>query len=50
MRQIGPIARVVVRKAVQQGGDRQQFFARLAAHIDHDDERAQLLAALARLP
>ena len=47
---IGPIAKVVARKAALQGGSREQFYARLAAQVDSDDERRQLLAALAGIP
>lgn len=46
---IGPIARVLVKKAAQQGGSRAQFFARLATHVDQQDECAQLMAELERI-
>ena len=46
---IGPIAKVLVKKAAQQGGSRAQFFARLAARVEQADERAQLLAELERI-
>jgi serine/threonine-protein kinase len=46
---IGPIARLLVKKAAQQGGSRAQFFARLAAHVDRQDERTQLMAELERI-
>ena len=48
-RRIGPIARVLVKKAAQQGGSREQFFSRLAAHIEQQDERAQVLAEFERI-
>jgi len=46
---IGPIGRVLVKRAMKQTGDRQAFLQLLASHIDNPGERARFLAdALAR--
>lgn len=41
---IGPIGRVVARRAMKQTGDRTAFLQLLAHHIDNPDERARFLA------
>jgi len=41
---IGPIGRVVARRAMKQTGDRTAFLQLLAAHIDDPDARARFLA------
>ena len=46
---IGPIGRVVVRRAMQQSRDRHAFVQLIATHIDNQDARARFVAdALAR--
>ncbi|HEU4374691.1 MAG TPA: serine/threonine-protein kinase [Telluria sp.] len=41
---IGPIARVVAKRAARQTGDRTEFLQLLAAHIENPPERARFLA------
>jgi len=41
---IGPIGRVVARRAMKQTGDRTAFLQLLASHIDNPDQRARFLA------
>jgi serine/threonine-protein kinase len=41
---IGPIGRVLVKRAMKQTGDRQAFLQLLASHIDNPGERARFLA------
>jgi len=48
-RRIGPIAKIVVRKAAAQPAGREAFFAALALSVDDADARQKLLAELARL-
>lgn len=46
---IGPIGRVVVKRAMKQTGDKQSFLQLLAGHIDNPGERTRFLAdALAK--
>lgn len=45
---IGPIGRVVVKRAMKQTGDRQAFLQLLAGHIDDPDQRARFLAEAAQ--
>jgi serine/threonine-protein kinase len=47
---IGPIAKVVVRRAAAQATDREQLFLALAEHVARPDERDRFLRALAQLP
>jgi serine/threonine-protein kinase len=47
---LGPIAKVVVRRAAAQAPDREQLFRALAEHVVSSEERARLLRALAQLP
>lgn len=49
-RQLGPIAKVVVRRATAQARTRQAFFDQLCAAVDDPARRAQLQAELARAP
>ncbi|WP_043118095.1 hypothetical protein, partial [Pseudacidovorax intermedius] len=49
-RQLGPIAKVVVRKAAVSAGSRQAFFDTLCRSIEDPARRAQLQAELARAP
>ncbi|MCW7539824.1 serine/threonine protein kinase [Aquabacterium sp. A7-Y] len=46
---IGPIAKIVVKKAASQAGSREQFFAALAAQFDDPAVRGQVLAQLQQL-
>jgi serine/threonine-protein kinase len=41
---IGPIGRVLARRAMEQTGDKQTFLQLLAAHIDDPDQRTRFLA------
>jgi serine/threonine-protein kinase len=47
---IGPIAKIVVRRAATQAPDREQLFLALAEHVTQPAERARFLTALAQLP
>jgi serine/threonine protein kinase len=40
---IGPIARIVAKRAMKQTGDRTEFLQLLASHIDNPDQRARFL-------
>lgn len=46
---IGPIARVVCKRALKQTADRQEFLQLLASHIEHAGERARFLDAAGAL-
>jgi hypothetical protein len=41
---IGPIGRVVVKRAMKQTGDKQAFLQLLAGHIDNPGDRTRFLA------
>ena len=45
---IGPLARVIVRKAAVVARDRDELYSRLAAHISGEDDRARFLATAAK--
>jgi serine/threonine-protein kinase len=45
--QLGPIARILARRAAQPGASQEQFVAALATHLNDDGERARFLKALA---
>ena len=45
---IGPLARVIVRKAAVGARDRDELYSRLAAHISGEDERTRFLATIAK--
>ena len=47
---IGPIGRVVVKRAMKQTGDKQAFLQLLAGHVDNPGERARFLAAALATP
>lgn len=47
---IGPIGRVVVKRAMKQTGDKQAFLQLLAGHVDNPAERARFLAAALATP
>jgi serine/threonine-protein kinase len=47
---IGPIAKIVVRRAAAQASDREQLFLALAEHVSQPADRARFLTALAQLP
>ncbi|HEU0200033.1 MAG TPA: hypothetical protein VFR86_06315, partial [Burkholderiaceae bacterium] len=47
--QMGPIAKVLAKRAAAQARDRTTFHAQLAAHIEDMDERARFLRAVAKL-
>jgi serine/threonine-protein kinase len=44
---IGPLARVIVRKAAAGAQDRSELYARLAEHIPSEDQRARFLSTAA---
>lgn len=44
---LGPIAKVLAKRAAQSGAGQEQFVATLAAHLSDDRERARFLKALA---
>jgi eukaryotic-like serine/threonine-protein kinase len=44
---LGPIAKVLAKRAAQSGSSREQFVAALAAHLSDDRDRARFLRALA---
>ncbi len=44
---LGPIAKVLARRAAQPGSSQEQFIAALAAHLSDDRDRARFLRALA---
>jgi len=46
---VGPIASVLLRKALAAGGDRAQFIERLAGHIASSEERERFLAQMAKI-
>jgi hypothetical protein len=48
-RHIGPIAKVVLKRAMAQGGTRKDLCEHLAMHIEREDERRQFLATLTRV-
>jgi hypothetical protein len=47
-RYIGPIAKVVLKRAMAKGATRNDLCERLATHIEREDERRQFLATLTR--
>jgi hypothetical protein len=44
---MGPIAKVLAKRAAQSGSSREQFVITLAAHLTDDRERARFLRELA---
>jgi serine/threonine-protein kinase len=47
-RHIGPIAKVILKRARAQGGTRDELCEHLATHIEREDERRQFFAAITR--
>jgi serine/threonine-protein kinase len=47
-RHIGPIAKVVLKRAMAKSATRNDLCDRLATHIEREDERRQFLATLTR--
>lgn len=47
-RHIGPIARVILKRGIAQGGTRDELCAHLATHIEREDERRQFFATITR--
>jgi serine/threonine-protein kinase len=45
---VGPLARVLIRKAAESSGNLKELYAQLATHIDSDEERGAFLDSLPR--